>query len=70
MISLRQSPCFSAWLAYYLKRFLNVKVLVGAFKQEKGLVGAFSVIVKTDGSFAALLSAQLTIPPLGTGRVA
>ena len=26
----------------------------GAFNQEKVLVGAFSVIVKTDGSFAAL----------------
>ena len=34
---------------------LNVKALVGAFNQEKALVGAFSVIVKTgcvtDGSF-------------------
>ena len=30
--------------------------LVGAFNQEKALVGAFYVIVKTDGSFAALLS--------------
>ena len=29
--------------------------LVGAFNQEKALVGAFSVIVKTDGSFAALV---------------
>ena len=39
---------------------LNVEVLVGAFNQEKDLVGAFSVIVKTDretdGSFAALES--------------
>ena len=38
---------------------LNVKALVGAFNQEKALVGAFSVIVKTDcetdGSFAALV---------------
>ena len=33
---------------------LNVKVLVGTFNQEKALVEAFSVIVKTDGSFAAL----------------
>ena len=33
----------------------NVKVQVGAFNQEKALVGAFSVIVKTDGSFAALI---------------
>ena len=30
-------------------------MLVGAFNQEKALVGAFSVIVKTDGLFAALL---------------
>ena len=28
-----------------------MKALVGAFNQEKALVGAFSVIVKTDGSF-------------------
>ena len=38
---------------------LNVKVLEGAFNQEKALLGAFSEIVKTDsetdGSFAALL---------------
>ena len=37
---------------------LNLKALVGGFYQEKDLVGAFSVIVKTDcetnGSFAAL----------------
>ena len=36
-------------------RELNVKALEGAFNQEKALVGAFSVIVKTDcetyGSF-------------------
>ena len=31
-----------------------MKVVVAAFNQEKALVGAFSVIVKTDGSFAAL----------------
>ena len=31
-----------------------MKVLVGTFNQEKALVGAFSVIVKTDGSFAAV----------------
>ena len=30
-------------------------MLVGAFDQEKALVGAFSVIVKTDGSFAAFV---------------
>ena len=36
-----------------------MKALVGAFNQEKALVGAFSVIVKTDcetdGSSAALV---------------
>ena len=32
-----------------------MKALVGAFNQE-ALVGAFSMIVKTDGSFAALHS--------------
>ena len=34
---------------------LNVKSLVGSFNQERALVGAFSVRVKTDGSFAALV---------------
>ena len=33
---------------------LNVKALVGAFNQE-ALDGGFFVIVKTDGSFAALV---------------
>ena len=32
-----------------------VKALVGVLNQEKALVGAFSMILKTDGSFAALL---------------
>ena len=31
-----------------------MKALVGFFNQEKALVGAFSVIVKANGSFAAL----------------
>ena len=35
-----------------------MKELVGTFNQEKVLVGNFSVIVKTDGSFAALLQIQ------------
>ena len=39
---------------------LNVKAVVATFNQEKALVGAFSVIVKTDcetdGSFTALVS--------------
>ena len=34
--------------------YVNVKALVGAFNQEKAPVGTFLVIVKTDGSFAAL----------------
>ena len=44
---------------------LNVKVPVGAFNQEKALVGAFSVIEKTDcetdGSFYS------TSPGRGSG---
>ena len=35
---------------------LKVYVLVGVFNQEKALVQAFSVTVKTDGSFAALIT--------------
>ena len=34
---------------------LNVKALVGAFNQEKALVGAFSVIVKTGCGTAGAL---------------
>ena len=38
---------------------LNVKAVIATFNQEKALVGAFSVIVKTDfetdGSFTALV---------------
>ena len=33
----------------------KVKALVGTFKQENALVGTITVIVKTDGSFAALV---------------
>ena len=33
---------------------LNVKALVGTFNKDKALVEDFSVIVTTDGSFAAL----------------
>ena len=32
-----------------------MKAIVGAYNQEKPLVGAFSVIVKTNGAFAALV---------------
>ena len=33
-----------------------MKAVVAAFNQEKALVGAFSVIVKTDESFEALVA--------------
>ena len=36
-----------ATLAYCLNSVLNVKAVVAAFNQEKALVGAFPVIVKT-----------------------
>ena len=35
---------------------INVKALVDAFNQENILVGAFSSIVKTGGSFVALVN--------------
>ena len=50
---------------------LNVKALVWALNQEKALVGAFTVIVKTDGSFAALVVAHTSRQPgasAGTGK--
>ena len=59
---MRQRPNFTSTYrgvnvhsAKCLNSVLNVKALEGAFNQEKALVGAFSVIVKTDGSFAALV---------------
>ena len=48
----------NACFTYCLNSVLNVKALVGAFNQEKALVGAFSVIAKTDcetdGSFYSI----------------
>ena len=47
-----------------------MKAVVAAFNQEKALVGALSVIVKTNGSFAAQVIAvplptlQPRMPPL------
>ena len=38
----------NACLAKCLNSVLNAKAVVAAFNQEKALVGAFSVIVKTD----------------------
>ena len=43
--------------AKYLNSVLNVEALVGAFKQEKALVGAFSVIVKSSQTFAGCSTA-------------
>ena len=40
-------PWINARLTYCLNSVLNVEVLIGDFNQEKALVGAFSVIVKT-----------------------
>ena len=44
-------PCLGARLAKCFNSVLNVKALVGAFNQEKALVGAFSVIVKSSQIF-------------------
>ena len=44
-----------------------MKALVGTFNQEQALAGAFSVIVKTDGSFAALVLSAATRHPAGEG---
>ena len=44
----------NAHLAQCLNSVLNVKALVGAFNQEKALVGAFSVIVQPINRFAEL----------------
>ena len=38
-------------------------MLVGAFNEEKVLIGAFSVIVKTDGSFATLVATVTLYTP-------
>ena len=51
----------------YLNSVLNVKALVGAFNQEKALVGAFSVIVKPMDRFTALLLRSGLRPGSRTG---
>ena len=52
---MRQRPNFTSTY----RGVFNVKVLVGAFNQQKALEGAFSEFVKndceTDGSFSALV---------------
>ena len=56
---------FYVYLLWGLNSVLNVKALVGAFNQKEALVGAFSVIVKTncetDGSFTALVRGEASI---------
>ena len=60
----------NARLAYCVNSVLNGKALVGTFNQEKTLVGAFSVIVKTDygtdGSFYRTVTS--TMPPAARNR--
>ena len=46
-----------------------MKVLVGAFNQDMTLVGAFSMIVKIDGLFAALHSPLHSAHVLGSAEV-
>ena len=52
--SASQFHIYLLWVnAFSINIVLNVKALVGAFNQEKAQAGAFSVIVQTDGTFAA-----------------
>ena len=44
-------PWVNICLALCLNSVLNVKALVGTFNQEKALVGAFSLIVKSLRTF-------------------
>ena len=44
--------CSGAHLKLCLNSVLNVKVIVGAFNQEKALVVTYSVIVKSSQTFS------------------
>ena len=44
-----------------------MKLLVGTFNQEKALVGAFPLIVKTDGSFSAIADTHDDLVPVAEG---
>ena len=46
-----------------------MKVPIGAFNQEKALAGSLSVIVKTDGSFAALVKTVQGSPDTSGAQV-
>ena len=56
-VSATQHNIYILWvnarLAWCINRFLNVKVLVGTFHQEKTLIGAFFVIVKSSWTFVS-----------------
>ena len=52
----------------WVSALLNVDALVGTFNQEKTLVGAFSLILKTDGLFAALRYAYIYITQIRAER--
>ena len=49
----------ASWLASCLNSVLNVKALVGAFNQEKALLGAFSVTLKTDSETDGALQSTI-----------
>ena len=55
-------PCLGTCFALCLISVWNTKAVVGALNQEKVLVGAFSMIVKTDGSL------QLYLLQIAAGR--
>ena len=47
---------YDLFISVLISQLLTVgNARLGTFNQEKALAGAFSMIVKTDGSFAALL---------------
>ena len=47
-----------------------MKAVVATFNQEKAQVGAFSILVKSDGLFAALVSIMvLTVPDVHAAHV-
>ena len=52
--SASQFHVYLQWVSARLEYCLKCESTSRCFNQEKVLVGAFSVIVKTDGSFAAL----------------
>ena len=55
-------PFLGTHLAKCLNIVLNVKALEGAFNQEKALVGAFFVIVKSSRTlFEALLQVRMQV---------